>query len=193
MRLWGCFDELTSSHLYKKKRSTNQKVDAFLVTRTRYSTLSIFSTAAGSLRKKCSCSRLHSPQILSRLCGCFDELASSHLYKKKRSTNQKVDAFLVTRTRFELVLPPWKGGVLGLLTTGPLVAVIGFEPMTLRVWTACSSQLSYTAIWVAPIERLIYYIYVVPVCQYPIFENLNFISLFQILLYWKIQFQVYNN
>ena len=27
-----------------------------------------------------------------------------------------------------------------------VVAVTGFEPVTLRVWTACSSQLSYTAI-----------------------------------------------
>ena len=28
-----------------------------------------------------------------------------------------------------------------------VVAVTGFEPVTLRVWTACSSQLSYAAIW----------------------------------------------
>ena len=28
-----------------------------------------------------------------------------------------------------------------------LVAAHGFEPRTLRVWTACSSQLSYAAIW----------------------------------------------
>ena len=27
-----------------------------------------------------------------------------------------------------------------------VVAVSGFEPLTLRVWTACSSQLSYTAV-----------------------------------------------
>ena len=38
-----------------------------------------------------------------------------------------------------------KGRCLNLLTTGPLVALTGFEPVTLRVWTACSSQLSYKA------------------------------------------------
>ena len=60
---------------------------------------------------------------------------------------------LVTRTRIELVLPPWKGGVLTAwppgLTPNPigsgLVAEVGLEPTTLRVWTECSSQLSYSA------------------------------------------------
>ena len=65
---------------------------------------------------------------------------------------------LVTRTRLELVLPPWKGGVLTTWPTGHicqkascdafwcLVAATGFEPVTLRVWTECSGQLSYAAI-----------------------------------------------
>ena len=53
---------------------------------------------------------------------------------------------LVTRTGIEPMLPPWKGGVLTAWPTGHnLVAVVGFEPTTLRVWTECSSQLSYTA------------------------------------------------
>ena len=51
---------------------------------------------------------------------------------------------MVTRSRIELLLPPWKGGVLTAWPTG-LVAGIGLEPMTYRVWTGCSSQLSYPA------------------------------------------------
>ena len=59
-----------------------------------------------------------------------------------------------TRTRVTAV----KGRCLNHLTNGPympesifrcflvLVAATGFEPVTLRVWTECSSQLSYTAI-----------------------------------------------
>ena len=46
------------------------------------------------------------------------------------------------RTRVTAV----KGRCLNRLTTGPLVALTGFEPVTLRVWTACSSQLSYKAV-----------------------------------------------
>ena len=39
-----------------------------------------------------------------------------------------------------------KGRCLDHLTIGPLlVAAVGFEPTTLRVWTECSSQLSYAA------------------------------------------------
>ena len=55
--------------------------------------------------------------------------------------------FLVTRTRIELVLPPWKGGVLTAWPPGHiLVAATGLEPVTFRVWTGRSSQLSYAAI-----------------------------------------------
>ena len=52
---------------------------------------------------------------------------------------------MVTRSRIELLLPPWKGGVLTAWPTG-LVAEVGLEPTTYRVWTDCSSQLSYSAI-----------------------------------------------
>ena len=56
------------------------------------------------------------------------------------------------------MLPPWKGGVLTAWPTGHikgavkmlrlcLVAAPGFEPGTLRVWTECSSQLSYAAMY----------------------------------------------
>ena len=71
-------------------------------------------------------------------------------YNKKqirtlREMRKSSDLFvLVTRGRIELPLPPWKGGVLTAWPTG-LVAGIGFEPMTYRVWTGCSSQLSYPA------------------------------------------------
>ena len=47
------------------------------------------------------------------------------------------------RTRVTAV----KGRCLNRLTTGPLVAEIGLEPTTLRVWTECSSQLSYSAVF----------------------------------------------
>ena len=41
-----------------------------------------------------------------------------------------------------------KGRCLNLLTNGPyLVAAVGFEPTTNRVWTEYSSQLSYAAIF----------------------------------------------
>ena len=56
---------------------------------------------------------------------------------------------LVTRTRIELVLPPWKGGVLTSWPPGHMVAAVGFEPTTNRVWTEYSSQLSYAAICVS--------------------------------------------
>ena len=65
---------------------------------------------------------------------------------------------MVTRTRIELVLPPWKGGVLTAWPPGRLVAEIGLEPTTLRVWTECSSQLSYSAIS-AEIQPYYYTIY----------------------------------
>ena len=63
--------------------------------------------------------------------------------------------WLVTRTRIELVLPPWKGGVLAAWPTG-LVAEVGLEPTTIRVWTERSSQLSYSAILMRSfyVERL---------------------------------------
>ena len=71
-------------------------------------------------------------------------------YKKQIQTNfalrNSSDLLrLVTRTGIEPILPPWKGGVLTFWPTG-LVAEIGLEPMTYRVWTGCSSQLSYSAI-----------------------------------------------
>ena len=72
-------------------------------------------------------------------------------FYKKRSANKKFALLknfdLVTRARIELALPPWKGGVLTTWPTGHLVAITGFEPVTLRVWTACSSHLSYIAIF----------------------------------------------
>ena len=53
----------------------------------------------------------------------------------------------MTRTGIEPMLQPWKGRVLTAWPTGRLVAGIGLEPMTYRVWTDCSSQLSYPAIY----------------------------------------------
>ena len=53
---------------------------------------------------------------------------------------------MVTPTGIEPVLPPWKGDV---LTAWPrsriLVAAVGFEPTTCRVWTGRYNHLSYAA------------------------------------------------
>ena len=81
---------------------------------------------------------------------------------------------LVTRTGIEPVLPPWKGGVLTAWPPGRecapdwerMVAVVGFEPTTLRVWTACSSQLSYTAIFAFFRWSDVHYILCRYLCQY---------------------------
>ena len=53
---------------------------------------------------------------------------------------------MVTRTGIEPMIPPWKGDVLTSWPTGHMVAAVGFEPTTNRVWTEYSSQLSYAAI-----------------------------------------------
>ena len=57
---------------------------------------------------------------------------------------------MVTPRGLEPLLPPWKGGVLTAWPRGHwfiffMVAANGVEPLTLRVWTVCSSQLSYAA------------------------------------------------
>ena len=72
--------------------------------------------------------------------------------KKRQSFFKDCRFFLVTRTGIEPVLPPWKGGVLAawppgqtMATVVAMVAEVGFEPTTFRVWTERSSQLSYSA------------------------------------------------
>ena len=110
-----------------------------------------------------------------RFFSLFHQINTKQGKRKKRKPCKcpiygLLQGFLVTRTRIELVIPPWKGGVLTSWPTGRgphrvgicgaalmngrrtkyivwLVAVTGFEPVTLRVWTECSSQLSYTAIF----------------------------------------------
>ncbi len=81
------------------------------------------------------------------------------LSSKKTTLVQQTNAvfFVVTRTGLEPMLPPWKGGVLTTWPTG-LVAAIWFEQMTYRVWTECSSQLSYTAICPPQMSNLYYII-----------------------------------
>ena len=81
-----------------------------------------------------------------------------HKGAKKELRCCRSSFFMVTRARIELALQPWKGRVLTSWPSG-LVAATGFEPVTLRVWTACSSQLSYAAKSFATIRRkLLYYI-----------------------------------
>ena len=65
--------------------------------------------------------------------------------QKKNPTFIGFFFILVTPTRIELVSPPWKGDVLTSWPRGLMVAVVGFEPTTCRVWTGRSGQLSYTA------------------------------------------------
>ena len=65
---------------------------------------------------------------------------------------------LVTRTGIEPVLPPWKGGVLAAWPTSHImVAEVGFEPTTIRVWTERSSQLSYSAMLTSVPKAFILY------------------------------------
>ena len=66
----------------------------------------------------------------------FDERTGRQNRKK---TPQMWCPILVTRTGIEPMLQPWKGRVLTAWPTG-LVAEMGFEPMTCRVWTGCSSH-----------------------------------------------------
>ena len=69
------------------------------------------------------------------------------LKRKKHHPKMMLFLFLVTRTGIEPMFPPWKGGVLTAWPTGLImVAAVGLEPTTCRVWTGCSSQLSYAAI-----------------------------------------------
>ena len=64
--------------------------------------------------------------------------------QRKSSVSELFD--LVTRTGIEPMIPPWKGSVLTSWPTGHIIAAVGFEPTTNRVWTEYSSQLSYAAI-----------------------------------------------
>ena len=88
-------------------------------------------------------------------------MAFSH--KKQNSETAILRCFraygLVTRTGIEPMIPPWKGDVLTSWPTGHVVAAVGFEPTTNRVWTEYSSQLSYAAINIlpSPATKLLYY------------------------------------
>ena len=61
--------------------------------------------------------------------------------------------YLVTRTGIEPMLQPWKGRVLTAWPTGRMVAEVGLEPTTYRVWTDCSSQLSYSAMHISALNN----------------------------------------
>ena len=74
-----------------------------------------------------------------------------------------------------------RGRSLNRLTMEPkLVAVTGFEPVTLRVWTVCSSQLSYTAIYVNSRGHKRYSNRILKACQDFFAKNFIFL-LFQFL------------
>ena len=78
--------------------------------------------------------------------------------------------------------PAVKGRCLNHLTTGPkMVAANGFEPSTLRVWTECSSQLSYTAIWnsVSPYEASYIIIHHHRICQSVFLKKFVFLPVFE--------------
>ena len=95
----------------------------------------------------------------------------------------------MTRTGLEPMLPPWKGGVLTTWPTGHikgavkmlrlcLVAAPGFEPGTLRVWTECSSQLSYAAMYCLNSRVILSKVFCLvnsffPFCAFLLFCSLN--------------------
>ena len=89
--------------------------------------------------------------------------------------NDSIITQKLTRKGVEPLIRPWEGRVLTAWPTGQRrkIAEEGFEPPTLRVWTACSSQLSYSAS-----SRLVYYIVILSVCQYLFSKNCLFLKTF---------------
>ena len=118
---------------------------SFLVTRTR---IARYATACGTHAGNKTVHRT----VFNTSCLPCSILG--FVCDKKRKTPIIDGRFLFgdpdeNRTRVTAV----KGRCLSRLTTGPeLVAVIGLEPTTNRVWTECSSQLSYTAIMYAALS-----------------------------------------
>ena len=143
---------------------------------------------------------IHTPKVCFIAAGCFIFHVPQARFIPKRKKSHLCVTFLFgdpdeTRTRVTAV----KGRCLNRLTTGPyiwkrrtrypalfivdLVAAVGLEPTTLRVWTECSSQLSYAAICHAAFTTLEYNITTFYICQaffesFFIFFLLFFISLF---------------
>ena len=115
-----------------------------LVIPTGLGTPTHFIRGSSSCRKAQTSLLSFSPTIHS------EPMGSSTLLKLPIQKNlSQGEAFfvLVIPTGFEPILPPWKGDVLTIRPWGHiLVAANGFEPLTCRVWTECSSQLSYAAI-----------------------------------------------
>ena len=99
--------------------------------------------------------------------------------QRKSSVSELFD--LVTRTGIEPMIPPWKGSVLTSWPTGHIIAAVGFEPTTNRVWTEYSSQLSYAAILCAVHHTafLLYYIF-----WWLSRENWNFFKNSRELIMW---------
>ena len=100
----------------------------------------------------------------------------------EQKRNRKSDSFFIgdpdgNWTRVTAV----KGRCLNLLTTGPLVALTGFEPVTLRVWTACSSQLSYKAIFKSAQPSKVDYIILFTICQHFFSIIINIVHMFDFL------------
>lgn len=77
-----------------------------------------------------------------------DVESNYNLIIKQKNPNTESVRILVTRTRIELMITPWKGVVLTSWPTGLImVAAVRLELTTYRVWTGCSSQLSHAAIY----------------------------------------------
>ena len=85
-----------------------------------------------------------------------------------------------------------KGPCLNRLTNGPkMVAAIGFEPMTCRVWTGRSSQLSYAAISFS-LFTLEYYIIKIGKSQYVLQSFFAFLFLRLFMTYFAIFRLIYS-
>ena len=80
------------------------------------------------------------PILLTYLCVDFKELpdASASKVFSPDKASASVKLFLVVG----LVLPSLES-----CSSSNMVGVTGFEPVTLRLSSACSNQLSYTPIW----------------------------------------------
>ena len=89
--------------------------------------------------------RMRTPTMQAELALRSDSQPRGHRKKRDIRCNRMSLFFSGDPWENRTPVTAVKGRCLNRLTNGPMVAGIGFEPMTYRVWTGCSSQLSYPA------------------------------------------------